>query len=797
VPPPSSSVVYEPSPPVTIAVTPGCYAGQEIINVEIDAVRLTPHVVARLLYTEIVPPEDAPEIGYAEFAAMQPGESLHFLWVVSEGAYRVGIEIGDEIGVPGQVVRFPPVPPVDVVVEPNCPASPTAPTSTAAVERCADDESGGAIAVTMTNPPGGPEYGLQFSVLWDVPTEGGEWSYSLGPPDWSVADGEQATVIVEEVNFYETRHLPAGDYRIAYGSSVDIPGNISSRPAYVAGDTVEITLPACEPPAAAAEPVRMATFNVSLNRAGEGELVADLTSPDDPQTAAVVEIVQRARPDVILLNEFDHDVHGEAVELFRTNYLEVGQGDADAITYPYWYTAPVNTGVQSGFDLDNDGAVGGPRDAFGFGEFPGQSGMVILSRYPILDDEVRTFQNLLWSDMPDARLPDDPATAEPADWFSAEELAVLPLASKSHWDVPIDVNGEVVHVLASHPTPPTFDGEEDRNGLRNADEIRFWTDYIAGSDTEWIVDDAGVAGGLAADAEFVIIGDLNADPVDGDSLPGAIQQLLELDRVRDPLPSSDGAADAAEMQGGANTVHEGDPALDTADFADDPAPGNLRVDYVLASDGFGVVDTGVFWPASDDPHSALVGGDPPTSSDHHLVWTDVVPVAGPPVTAAPAPTTTVAAQTTAGGSSSPPAGYGFEEFFDVPQLGYEAVRGTGCGGDGSIGEVIPDGYWRGFVRSWDGATLAQSSSLQFDLICIYLGQVGDDLSFDGWLVNNNDRTRTVPIAPGFVAHGTTFVGDEVSAPFNQPDVPFAPTDQAWIRIIDGAAVWAVSAPTAN
>ena len=38
---------------------------------------------------------------------------------------------------------------------------------------------------------------------------------------------------------------------------------------------------------------------------------------------------------------------------------------------------------------------------------------------------------------------------------------------------------QTVHVLASHPTPPTFDGAEDRNGRRNHDEIRFWADYVS------------------------------------------------------------------------------------------------------------------------------------------------------------------------------------------------------------------------------------------------------------------------------------------------------------------------------
>ncbi|WP_423779747.1 endonuclease/exonuclease/phosphatase family protein [Cellulosimicrobium cellulans] len=369
--------------------------------------------------------------------------------------------------------------------------------------------------------------------------------------------------------------------------------------------------------------LRVATYNASLNRAAAGELEADLSTPDDRQAATIAEVLQRTRPDVVLLNEFDYVPDGRAVDLFRDHYLEVSQGGAAPIEYRYAYVAPSNTGVPSGFDLNNDGTVGGGDDAFGFGAFEGQYGMVVLSRYPIDTRGVRTFQHFLWKDMPGALLPDDPATAAPADWFTPEELEVVRLSSKSHWDVPVRVGRETVHVLASHPTPPTFDGPEDRNGRRNHDEIRFWADYVTpGKASRYVYDDAGRRGGLHPGESFVVLGDQNADPLDGDSVDAAIDQLLDHRRVQDPAPRSAGGVEAAALQGGANATHRGDPALDTADFAD-TAPGNLRADYVLPSRDLRVRDAGVFWPVQADPLSRLTGVFPFPSSDHRLVWVDL------------------------------------------------------------------------------------------------------------------------------------------------------------------------------
>lgn len=359
--------------------------------------------------------------------------------------------------------------------------------------------------------------------------------------------------------------------------------------------------------------VRFATFNASLNREVEGELTQRLQAGDDQQIRNAAETLQRARPDVVLINEFDQ-APGNA-ELFHDNYLAVPQNGAEPLDYPYTYVAPVNTGVPSGHDLNGDGVVGGPDDAWGFGLFPGQYGMVVYSRYPIDVDAVRTFQLFRWADMPGNVIPEG--------FYDDDAREALRLSSKSHWDVPVTIGGHTVHVLAAHPTPPTFDGPEDRNGRRNHDEIRFWADYVSpGQRSSYIYDDEGGRGGLEPGARFVIVGDYNADPFDGDSLDGAINQLLDHPRISTKVtPRSPGGPEQALVQGGVNLEHRGDPAFDTADFSE--PPGNLRVDYVLPSTSLPVLDAQVFWPLASDPLFRLVGTYPFPTSDHRLVWADV------------------------------------------------------------------------------------------------------------------------------------------------------------------------------
>jgi hypothetical protein len=355
--------------------------------------------------------------------------------------------------------------------------------------------------------------------------------------------------------------------------------------------------------------VRFAQFNIfELGRDKLGAVDAEGRGTH-AQLKKAAEILQRVRPDVLLVNEIDYDYDGgDAARRFLDRYLAVPHNGQAPLDYAHVFQAPVNTGVASGFDLDKDGKTDGPADAWGFGRYPGQYGMALYSRYPLAQDAVRTFQKLAWKDMPGHLMPDG-GGGRPA-WYTADEAALLRLSSKSHWDVPLRIGEALVHVIAAHPTPGVFDGPEDWNGRRNFDEIRLIADYLGGGERgRYLVDDAGRSGGLADGALCVVMGDMNADP-DAEAPYGqpAIRQLLAHPRLRDPAPKSAGAA-AANPQSSR-------PDETTTD-------GFGRADYVLPCVGLEVVASGVFWPAAGDPLAWLVS-EPDPASDHRLVWVDVL-----------------------------------------------------------------------------------------------------------------------------------------------------------------------------
>lgn len=378
--------------------------------------------------------------------------------------------------------------------------------------------------------------------------------------------------------------------------------------------------------------VRVATFNAYLNRTAQGELAQDLSTSNDEQAALVAEIIQRVNPDVILLNEFDYDPNAPmaAVTNFRNNYLAVSQNGADPITFDHEFVAPTNTGLAPPemvngmmIDFDNNGsATGTGNDAYGFGTFEGQYGFVILSKLPINESMSRTFQEFLWKDMPNARVPNDGTE----DYYSAAEWSIFRLSSKNHWDVVVEVGDKPLHILASHPTPPVFDDGDatssstvfDWNGRRNADEIRFWADYINPDASGYIYDDDGKTGGLEEGARFVIVGDQNADPNRLDAFGDAADQILGSPFTRgDFIPLSEGGVEfgtAANISPVNGEILTGDL---TSDFGG-------RVDYVLPSDAGLEIEQGeVFWPLTTSDRFYLTETSPISSSDHRLVWLDL------------------------------------------------------------------------------------------------------------------------------------------------------------------------------
>jgi len=346
----------------------------------------------------------------------------------------------------------------------------------------------------------------------------------------------------------------------------------------------------------------VASFDTELSRAGPGLLLQSIRSGEDAQVEAVVGVIAAVAPDILLLQGIDWDAGGRTLAALGERLAAAG------LTYPHRYAPRPNSGLRTGLDLDGDGRRGGWADAQGFGRFTGQGGMALLSRYPLRKGAARDFTALLWADLPGADLP----TADGRPFPSAAAQAVQRLPDTGHWDVPVEVPGGVLHLLAFAAAPPVFDGPEDRNGRRNADEIRFWRLYLDGR-LPW----------SPPDGPFVILGNANLDPLDGDGRHGAIRALLADPRLSDPRPRGPGGAAAAKSQGGVNAAHAGDPALDTADWADD-GPGNLRVDYVLPSAGLTVAGAGVLWPGPGRPLAESVAA----ASRHRLVWVDLVPDGG-------------------------------------------------------------------------------------------------------------------------------------------------------------------------
>jgi len=317
-----------------------------------------------------------------------------------------------------------------------------------------------------------------------------------------------------------------------------------------------------------------------LDRAGPGLLARDVAGDKDAQVAAVLRVLARLDADVLLLTNVDYDRGLAAAGLLADRLALAGA------PYPHRFALRPNTGLQTGLDIDGDAQSGGPGDAQGWGRFAGQGGMLVLSRLPVDAAGVRDFSAFLWADLPGAILPPG---------MPADQRALQRLATTGHWEVPIVTPaGGRLRLLAFHAAPPAFDGEDDRNGRRNHDEAAFWLALLDGRLR------------LAPpDPPFVLIGDSNLDPVDGDGRTAAIRTLLAHPALHDIGPRAETAP--------ADPGHAGDPAMDTAVFAQ---TGGVRVDLVVPGAGLPVIAAGVLRPAEGDALAADIAA----ASRHFPVW---------------------------------------------------------------------------------------------------------------------------------------------------------------------------------
>ena len=325
--------------------------------------------------------------------------------------------------------------------------------------------------------------------------------------------------------------------------------------------------------------LRIATFNTELSRPGPGLLLRDINRGEDAQIAAVVTVIAATRPDILALQGIDWDYDNLALKALEQRLAAAGA------PYPHLFAQQPNSGLATPLDLDGDQRRGGAGDSQGYGNYTGRGGIAVLSRYPIRTEEIRDLTPLLWRDIPGATLPRHP---DGSAFPSPQAQAIQRLSSTAHWALPIALDAQTrLTLLSFQATPPLFDGPEDRNGLRNADEIRLWQRFLDGQLPDTL--------GPPPTQTFVLAGGANLDPDTGDGNRAAIATLLQDPRLQDPRPAS--------SQAGTKTVDWGDGR-------------RMRVDYLLPSRDWQVTGAGVVWP--DDTVSAAA-----TASRHRLVWVDI------------------------------------------------------------------------------------------------------------------------------------------------------------------------------
>jgi len=345
---------------------------------------------------------------------------------------------------------------------------------------------------------------------------------------------------------------------------------------------------------------RVGTYNIEILSSSK------LNDPDEPQVNAAVEVIARVSPDILAIQELQYELEagetpGAMDEANNGRVLADLMRAADE-TGGYDHTLIVlgNSGFDwPGYDPDVHDPYFGP----GGSTPPGMFNMAVISRYPILVDQVEFIIDFSWTDLPENSLSVLEATT------GVVVPAGFPLFSAGLLVAPIDLGDEILYLVVLQTTPPHV---SDIHKHRNLDQL---------TGLRLLVDGAlpGYEDALPSDARFVLVGDWNADGDHGDGFPEAIYQLLEHPSITPFQPTGAGSIGVSpEKNTTASVCGEGD-GLDAAD----PATGmQFQMDYVLPSANLGAPITGgMFYPDFEtEPDDWALAC---AASNHMLLWGDL------------------------------------------------------------------------------------------------------------------------------------------------------------------------------
>ncbi|WP_313814843.1 endonuclease/exonuclease/phosphatase family protein [Glutamicibacter sp.] len=291
--------------------------------------------------------------------------------------------------------------------------------------------------------------------------------------------------------------------------------------------------------------LRVATISTNLTAPNSEELYGQLLGGGNIEATRVADAISAVNPDVVVITGMDAEA--KAVAAFQAEYLTSPEDQRSDISYPYSYLAVGSKGLQSGADLDDDRVVGGPGDAWGQGAFAEQGSVVVLSKYPIQQDDVASVTELKWGEVKGGKLQEAQ--------LGGALAASIPVMNNGLWDIPIEYRSERVHILAAQTEPAN--SSQDFSTLRQHDELKVVSDYISGA--HYLRTDQGAAAKGLKGKNFILAGALaqpegsatqvdplakklgSQDPINSAGnylMPSQNWNLLGQGRVGDDAPAS-------------------------------------------------------------------------------------------------------------------------------------------------------------------------------------------------------------------------------------------------------------------